>query len=397
MRLVWNLLKQGLGLLIVSGLLLLVSCSSSPGMDRAIRSTPASQSAPSLSTSWETIALSKLIGTDKAFLSYAVSPTDPETMYACTSDGSSLNQHPIRLWRTHDTGLHWSALSLPASFGTGCTISMARSQPQRIAVLMTNTYDNQRPCDQDMLYLSNDGGNSWKHIPYSSLAPQGARTVFCQVTVTAHSLYLCYSFISGGQNSPQVSLLERTDDDGASWLRIDSAFGSSALFSAPAVGADDTLAIAVTHVLPASKTQSVLWISHNAGNSWQQGGTLPVTGTYLLAPRQQNTPWPSSTAPFYVLANEQIPSDLYDLQAFQSGNGRQWTALPPLPAPGTSARQPGLLQALAVKDDGVSWPSASIRKLACPPTPLLDRQQHPPSGSGYGILIPHAGKFSRPR
>lgn len=369
MRLVCSVLKESLVLLVISGLLL-AGCASAGSVDKTTTPTPASQPARSAQASWETIALSRLTGTDRALLFYAVSPVDPGTIYACIGNGSSPSQHPIRLWRTHDAGQHWSALSLPASAGTGCAISIAASQPQRIAFLATNTYANQHPCDQDTLYLSNDGGNSWKHIPYTSLAPAGAQTVFCQVTVTTHSLYLCYSYVSG-QNTSQVSILERTEDDGATWQRIDSAFGASALFSPPEIGPNDTLAIAVTH-LSSSNSQLALWMSHDGGDSWQQAGILPTAGTYLLAPRQQIASWPSSTAPFYMLASEQIPSDLYELRAFESGNGRQWTALPPLPAPGTSVSQPGLLQALAVTDDG--------RFLAFGVNPETGLPSHPTAG-----------------
>lgn len=354
MRPVRILLERGISLLVVLGSLMIAGCSASSQATGATPTPQATQTAQLIASSWASISLASLIDTDKEFLSYAVSPVDPETMYACTSDGNSPDQNPIRLWRTRDGGQHWSLLPVPASPGTGCALSIARAQPQRIAFLATNPYDNQRPCDLDVLYLSNDSGNSWQHISYSSIAPQGARSVYCAVTVTGHSLYLCYSF-NGGQNSPQVSRLERTDNNGITWSRIDTAFGSEALFNPPQVGVDDTLAIRVMHLPPvpsATKAESSLWISRDAGNSWQQMGTLPLAGTFLLTPQQQNSSWPSSTAPFYALASEQIPSNLYYLQSLQSGNGQQWSAIPRLPAPGTNMKQPGLLQALAVTHDG---------------------------------------------
>lgn len=376
MRAIGVLLKCVAGLLIVVGSLSMAGCAS-PGTTPATeQSTPTSSPQPASSTStWQSIHVPTA---NLEFLAYTVSPTDPETIYACTSDGSSPTQNPITLWRTRNAGQHWSALHLPTSPGTNCEIAIAPAQPQRIAVLITNPYENARPCDSDVLYLSNDGGNSWQHIPYSSIAPQGAHTVFCQIIATSHYLYLCYSF-GGGQSSPQVSLLERSGDNGANWTRIDTAFGSNALFLPPQVGPDDTLALIVRHFPTKAQDKPVIWMTHDAGNSWLQIGTLPPSvGTYLLAPPATNASWPTAATPFYALAAEQIPSNLYRVQAFESGNGRQWAAIPPLPVPGVRTAQPGLLQPLAVTKDGR----------------LLAFGVNPKSGfSGSAINAPKASAF----
>ena len=350
MRATAILLKYVSGLLIIVGSLLVTACASAGTTSATEQSTPTSPLQPASPTSsWQAIHAP---GTNLEFLTYTVSPTDPETIYACTSNGSSPTQNPITLWRTQDAGQHWIALHLPAANGTDCEIAIAPTQPQHIAVLITNPDENARPCDNDVLYLSNDSGASWRHIPYSSIAPQGARIVFCQVTVTNHYLYLCYSF-GGGQGSPQVSLLERTGDNGTSWTRIDTTFGSNALFLPPQVGPDDTLALIVRHSPAKAQDKPVLWVTSNAGSAWQQMGMLPsAIGTYLLVPPATHDSWLTAATPFYALAAEQIPSNLYREQVFESGNGQHWATIPPLPVPRVSATQPGLLQALAVTNDG---------------------------------------------
>lgn len=319
---------------------------STPPVVNQSMQTPQLELEPS---TWQSIPLPR---SDLELLGYAVSPVDPATIYACAINGSSSTQNPVALWRTHDTGQHWTLLHLPMSSGNGCQISLDPTQPQRIVVLVTNPYGNSRPCDNDSLYISDDSGNSWQHVPYSSIAPEGAQTVFCQVTMSSHYLYLYYSF-DDRVNAQQMSLLERTDDMGATWTRIDTSFGANVLFLPPQVGAEDSLAVIVRHSPPTVKDEPVLWMSSNGGNSWEQTGTLPnQIGTFLLAPPSSNASWLAAATPFYALANEQIPSNLYRLRVFESGNGLQWSPIPPLPVSGVNAAQPGLLQALAVTGDG---------------------------------------------
>jgi hypothetical protein len=97
----------------------------------------------------------------------------------------------------------------------------------------------------------------------------------------------------------------------------------------------------------------LLWTSRDAGNSWQQVGTIPSPADgFLLSAQQSSTSRPTAKIPLYVLEAEQLPSNLYDLKVLQSTNGQQWSLLPPIPAPGTSAAHPGLLQTLAVTNSG---------------------------------------------
>ncbi|HET8913603.1 MAG TPA: hypothetical protein VFN23_19175, partial [Ktedonobacteraceae bacterium] len=119
------------------------------------------------------------------------------------------------------------------------------------------------------------------------------------------------------------------------------------------VGMDGTLAISVRRIFHISDTMVALWVSHDAGRSWKQTGTLPPqAGTFLLTTPQRGASWPSQTAPFYALAGEQLPSNLYRLQVFESTNGRQWSTLPPLSVPHASTARPGLVQSLSVTNDG---------------------------------------------
>lgn len=291
-----------------------------------------------MEASWETIPL-PMAQTELS--AYAVSPADPQTIYACLVS----RRITVDLWRTHDAGQQWSQVPLKDTRGDGCSISIAQDQPQRIAVYVTHIRDNQYPRAQDVLYLSTNSGDSWQHLTHSSIAPKQERNGLCTVTATSQHLYLWYSY-GGGQNSPQRSLLERSDDAGQTWSRADNTFKAGSLFFQPQIGPDGSLA---TLVRNNPNSTSALWTSHNDGRSWQSIHSMPQPVGIVL---QQSHAGLTSQTPFYALAHEQIPSQLYRIQLFQSTNGQQWSTLPALPIPETNKEHTGILQSLAVTTSG---------------------------------------------
>lgn len=154
-------------------------------------------------------------------------------------------------------------------------------------------------------------------------------------------------------------MLERSDDDGASWVRADRGLGDNAFFFMPNIGPGDTLAVTVTHfpaqvsIMP-TPIATNLWTSSDAGDTWQQVSTLPQgAGTFLWTSQATaGSAWPTANHPFYALEHEQIPSDLYRERALMSRDGHTWTLLPPLPVSGATADRPGVLQALSALPDG---------------------------------------------
>jgi hypothetical protein len=218
-----------------------------------------------------------------------------------------------------------------------------------------------QPCARDLFYLSGDSGVTWRPLPpRASFAPPHADAVWCELHVTARHLFLAYSYNSYNSYTPasqaqQVSLLERSDDDGTTWLRADRGLGEGALFFMPKVGPGDTLAMTVLHLsAQPGPTTTELWMSPDAGRTWRLGSALPEhPGTLMLAPPPQpGGAWPTPKRPFYALEAEQIPSDLYRERTLQSGDGQQWSLLPPLPVSGANEERDGILQALAVLPDG---------------------------------------------
>lgn len=144
---------------------------------------------------------------------------------------------------------------------------------------------NAKPCADDGFYLSNDGGATWHTLPlHTPIAPK-AEYGWCDLHATGRHLYLAYSYALSSQG-PQVSLLERSDDDGATWERTDRGLGEDALYLMPAIGPGDMLAMIIyhwpAHPAPAVPGTTELWTSVDAGDTWRRTSQLPGGGTFLL-------------------------------------------------------------------------------------------------------------------
>lgn len=292
-----------------------------------------------------------------------VSSADPAILLACTAHlqmpepPASTPTQSMTLWRTTDAGAHWTRYAPALGAGTQCLFSIAPDDPQRVTLHVTQMVQDAQPCAHDSFYLSEDGGATWQQLPpHISIAPTAVTYGWCDLHVTRHHLFLAYSFKPSSSTSTfQMSLLERSDDNGVSWARADRGLGAGALFFMPDIGPGDALAATVVHEQTYPEPAvTELWTSEDAGQMWRRTSTLPQgAGTFLLASMPpKGSVWPTPEHPFYALEQEQIPANLYREHVLVSGDGQGWTALPPLPVPNVSEEHLGILQALSLLPDG---------------------------------------------
>jgi hypothetical protein len=334
-------------------------CGVSSGTIKPIGSTATVVAAPPArlaASAWERISLPAPSDQVDGF---AAAPRDPSTLFACTA-----SPRPFALWRSTDAGAHWTGFVPLDARGTDCAVSLAPDDPRRVTVQVSQFAPGEPLCGQDAFSLSTDGGASWRQLPQHALAAiapaASVAAGWCELQVTVHHLFLLSSFVPA-PGAAQISLLARSDDDGATWTRADAGVngvGANALFSMPQIGPGERLAMTVLQ-LPATPTPTApsvaaLWTSPDAGRTWTRGATLPAgAGTFLWsAPPQPGSAWPNARHPLYALEHEQIPSDLYREGVLASGDGWGWEALPPLPVGGTDGAHRGILQALAALPDG---------------------------------------------
>ncbi len=292
-------------------------------------------------SAWEQVALPAAAADMRGF---AASPTNAALLFACSAQ-------PMAYWRSTDAGAHWTRYPLTLGPQDQCGFSIAPDDPQRVTLQIQRSAQDGPWCASDLFYLSDDGGVMWRKLPaHVSIAPTNVDLGWCELHVTRRHLYVLYSYEPSGQ-APQASILERSDDDGASWVRADRGLGGETLFFMPAVGPGETLAMTVVHY--PDTTDTGLWTSTDAGATWRQTSTLPDgVDTFLWTLPPRGNMWPTANQPFYALEYEQLPSDLYRERVVMSADGHSWTLLPLLPVAGASESRAGILQALDVLPDG---------------------------------------------
>ena len=292
---------------------------------------------------WEQVALPAA----SDMRGFAASPTDAALLFACSAQ-------PMAYWRSTDAGAHWTRYPLTLGPQDQCSFSIAPDDPQRVTLQVQRSAQDGPFCAGDIFFLSDDGGVTWRKLAAACLDCAHKRRLRLVRTPCNTTPSLCaYSYEPSGQ-APQVSLLERSDDDGASWVRADRGLGDNALFFMPAIGPGETLAMTVVHVqAQPGATGTGFWISTDAGDTWHQTSTSPDgVGTFLWTLPPRGNMWPTMNQPFYALENEQLP---FISLSRACCDERRWAALD---AAATAARRwrerlrAGILQALDVLPDG---------------------------------------------
>lgn len=351
-----------------------------------------------LGGAWQQIALpvSSAKGAD-----YAISPSDPATIYACFNEGVPPVTSPqvtpgaISLWVTHDAGRHWSTIGPPLPIGASCQITLARGDPARVGVLVEGGGNADQACDNATIYLSDDGGARWRAVPYLPVSSNSMLNPQCQLTVTRDTVYVLTYWLTGEPVSGgvQVSAWQRTTDDGQTWQRLDTPFGAQTLFMPWEIGTGDSFLASVLQA--PSNVPGMLWITHNGGTNWQPLGPLPLgVGTFVLPSPASGLSAASASQPFYALAGEQIPSFLLRHSAYESGDGRTWSQLPPLPVSGATSLRTGMTDVLGVDQAGrlYSFGVDPARKM---PTQSAEQQNLYQSKQWLWIWDPRAARWEQ--
>lgn len=273
------------------------------------------------------------------------SALDPRALTACVWPSIDVGTS-AQVWRTRDAGATWTTAALPAHSGERCALAAAPDAPNRIAALVFHE-DSLRPaCASSWLYVSDDGGASWSRTPHAPIGPTGAFFSSCEVWRAGKHLYFQTWYAPPNDlQAPERALLERSDDDGRSWSRIDGAFSASGSGDGAHVRAwpfSDGETLLASVITPDG---SAIWLSRDAGRDWAQVGMIAgVYTTNLVLDASAYQIKLSADHPAYAMSNEQLPAFLFRLRALASADGAAWTPLPPLPVPGATPTRTGLTQ-----------------------------------------------------
>jgi hypothetical protein len=301
----------------------------------------------------------------RAVHSFAPSPADPNTVVVCVGPliGSTYPAAigPIWLFRSRDLGAHWQQLALPPLAGASCSISVAGDAPVRVTLSVEawTPQSKQMPaCADTTLFLSDDGGDTWRHVPHTSIGPAPNEFALCSFWATAHHLFFSYNVgvPATTRQTPggwvERSLLERSDD-GQTWQRADNGLPSGSLMTSqvrdPNASSDENASLTGLYRAYPPDAPPVgleLWKTQDAGRSWHNMSTvqLPLNSGTVKEPEQQ---------PRYIVLRDQLPSFLFRTSMLQlSPDLQHWAFVPPLPVRGTAPDRAGIAQVLGVLADG---------------------------------------------
>ena len=306
----------------------------------------------------------------------APSLRDPATAFTCATPAqtdpaaSGPVSGEISLWVTHDVGQTWSRVALPNVIGTTCDLETAQDGSRRLTLNVDNYAldQNMQPCAHSRYFLSEDDGASWREVHHTTSAPAGYTNGSCSLWATARHLFMTSYFDSdNNQNGPSqsVSSLERSDDGGQTWRRADDGLpdGAGDGFAQPLDATGEALFTFDSRYDAGALTQSDLWISPDAGESWRRAdsarfptpprGSGPIGGFFTEAHLGDLA---SGSQACHCVFGLSYPNgfarEIVGWHLYQSRDLSHWTPLPPIPVKGTSVERSGVYQLLGLTADG---------------------------------------------
>jgi hypothetical protein len=287
----------------------------------------------------------------------APAPADPLMAYTCTfpapTDATgAVVSRAITVWQTHDAGQTWRQVALPVILGTTCAVTTARDGSPRVTLNVDNYAldQNAQACAHSQHFLSDDDGATWRRIEHASIAPPVSDGGDCRMWATARRLFMETSVSNNGRQGP--STLERSDDSELTWVRADHGLAEvqANWYAQPLDGSGNTLGALVGDAPD-------LWITHDAGASWRRMGSIPRdrlgTGAVSdLITEARLGGGPKACQCVFALAYSSYAANLPWQHIYTSHDYVHWTTLPPIPVTGTSATRSGVYDILGTTADG---------------------------------------------
>jgi hypothetical protein len=312
---------------------------------------------------WQRIPLPATDG--RAFHTIAVSPSDPDTVYACagpwlgSADPPPIG--PIWLFRTRDAGAHWELLSAPPLAGSRCSVYVSAAEPEQIAldvVTGSHYYAGQGLCAETTSYQSGDGVQTWRTLPGVALASAEAANAYCGFWMAGHTRFVEIIFGPHGPPTPTTvrTAIERSDDGDTNWQRADRGlpadgaiweFTQGGPYASVRSGDETMVATVVSYMRTLTGLADTLQLwGTSDGRTWRLLNDLH--------PFPANQPASlGKTQPHYVAVRDQLPAfDFYTTAQELNANNQTMGILPPLPVPNAASDRTGILQVLGALPDG---------------------------------------------
>lgn len=215
--------------------------------------------------SWEDVWPANSVG---AIGALAIAPNHPNVLWAGTGESAPRNDasYGDGVWRSTDSGRHWSHAGLPRSYAISRILVDPRNPNVAIVGVLGNPFVDG---DARGVYRTNDGGRTWQHTLYAG--PQsGISDMACDAR-TCTTIYagvwqfrrLPWTFTSGGP----IDALYKSTDGGRTWRALHTGGLPQGTIGRIGVAVAPSDARRV-YALIQSRT-GLLWRSDDAGAHWR--------------------------------------------------------------------------------------------------------------------------------
>jgi hypothetical protein len=241
---------------------------------------------------------------------------------------------------TANGGAHWTPLALPYTAAQNCSISADRADASSALIILSQGLAPDGSCIAPFLYLTNDTGASWRHVPWPIGPSDGACRPLTALEGGAIYIWSDKPLVRG--TTPSLAPTGRfivSRDAGQTWALADTGLDDSAGLDIVGfrTGGHILATIADTR---SSSDASILMTSDDYGASWRTLGDLPGAFPQVFVSNDNTVTDHGGWGRLYELAEAEtngsprIPAQLYLATAY-IGQGWSPISLPPL-APGTA-------------------------------------------------------------
>lgn len=278
------------------------------------------------------------LGLQRVLLAYdiAVSPADPQVVYALMADGLWRSADGGRQWqrtgfmlrgrhwgrmlavdaedpgtvylradvtlRSRDGGASWEAIEAP---GFGLMASPGRGGRLFSVDVERGVHSSGYGLDLvGVLTISDDGGDSWRATEVGFVAAVPTTGFIHEHPADSRRLYALELESSGSKAARRLSQVLHSTDGGETWSRIETATDFMSLAPDPA---------APGHLYALS--DAAAWHSEDEGQSWERRGSLP-------------TSWPTSTLQVHPANGDWLFAEALRKAWHSTDGGHSWQQLP---------------------------------------------------------------------
>lgn len=291
-------------------------------------------------------------------ISIAPATGQPGAAWACWA--SPFSSHaPLGAWTaqafyTSTAGARWTPVTLPQPTAQGCTVNADGASTASALVVLEQGVAPDGSCIAPYLYLTNDTGATWTHVPWPIGPSDGACQFHTALQGGAIYIWSVQPLVRGvNLFVPPSGRVLVSRDSGQTWALADNGLEDSGSYNIIGFRPGGHILALTADVQAPGGASSRLMASDDYGATWRSLGLLPGAFPEVAVSTDQNVTDHGGWGRIYVLARTLVNGSLSIPPQYELASayiGQPWTQIPlpplaPGAAPTALANQPVLVGA----------------------------------------------------